>query len=47
MPNTGSDTAYQDVTAPLSLTAGTHVIRLAYPGNSMNIDWFETSLPPA
>ncbi len=47
VPNTGSDTAYQDVTAPLSLTAGTHVIRLAYQGNSMNIDWFETSLPPA
>ncbi|MEN6341890.1 MAG: carbohydrate-binding protein, partial [Methanospirillum sp.] len=43
VPNTGSDAAYQEVSAPLSLSAGTHVIRLTFQGNAQNIDWFETS----
>ncbi|HIH02608.1 MAG TPA: carbohydrate-binding protein, partial [Methanoregulaceae archaeon] len=41
VPNTGSSEAYQTVSAPLSLTAGTHVIRLTYLVSGQNIDWFE------
>ncbi len=43
VPNTGSSEAYQTVSAPLTLTAGTHVIRLTFQGNAQNVDWFETA----
>jgi parallel beta-helix repeat protein len=43
VPNTGSSSAFQEVTAPLSLTAGTHVIRLSFNNNYQNIDWFQTA----
>src|SRR5690606_36525955 len=41
VPNTGGYTAFTTVTAPLSLTAGTHVIRLTYINSGQNIDYFE------
>ena len=41
VPNTGSSAALTTVSAPLTLTAGTHVIRLTYVGSGQNIDWFE------
>ena len=43
VPNTGSYTTYTTVSAPLTLSAGTHVIRLTYlvGGFGENIDWFE------
>ena len=41
VPNTGSSEAFTTVSAPLSLTAGTHVLRLTYLGSGQNIDWFE------
>ena len=33
--------AFTTVSAPLSLSAGTHVIRLTYLAGGLNIDWFE------
>lgn len=43
VPITGSYSAYTTVSAPLGLTAGTHVIRLTYriSGYGQVIDWFE------
>ncbi len=41
VPNTGSYQTYQTVSAPLALTQGTHVIRLAYATGYTSIDWFE------
>ena len=46
VPNTGSYSAYQTVSAPLALTAGTHVIRLKYIGDGQNIDWFSVTGGP-
>ncbi len=43
VPNTGNFDTYQTVSSPLALTAGTHVIRLTYQGDGMNVDWFETA----
>ncbi len=42
VPNTGNYETFQEISAPLSLTQGTHVIRLTYQGDGMNVDWFET-----
>ena len=43
IPSTGSYNVYTTVSAPLSLSAGTHVIRLTYlvGGYGENVDWFE------
>ncbi|MEN6517369.1 MAG: carbohydrate-binding protein, partial [Methanospirillum sp.] len=41
VPITGSDTAYQTVTVPLALGAGTQTIRLTFSGPRQNLDWFE------
>lgn len=41
VPNTGSYEAFQTVSVPLQMTAGTHVVRLTYLGDGQNIDWFE------
>jgi hypothetical protein len=41
VPNTGSYQTYQTASAPLALTQGTHVIRLAYATGYTAIDWFE------
>ena len=41
VPLTGSDTAYQTVTVPLALGAGTQTIRLTFSGPRQNLDWFE------
>ncbi len=41
VPLTGSDTAYQTVTVPLALSAGTQTIRLTFSGPRQNLDWFE------
>jgi len=47
VPNTGSYTAYQTVSAPLSLPGGTHVIRLTFKGDGMNVDWFSVTGGPS
>lgn len=43
VPNTGSYSAYTTVSAPLVLTAGTHVLRLTYRAGEYGqvVDWFE------
>ena len=41
VPNTGNDPPYQNVSATLSLSAGTHVIRLTYFTGHLATDWFE------
>ena len=46
VPNTGSYDAFQTVSAPLTLTAGSHVIRLTYLGDGQNIDWFSVTGGP-
>jgi len=45
VPNTGSYSAYTTVSAPLVLTAGTHVLRLTYRAGEYGqvVDWFELS----
>ena len=43
VPNTGSSEVYQTVSAPLTLTAGSHVIRLTFQGNAQNLDWFSVA----
>ena len=40
-PNTGQYQNYQTVAAPLTLTQGSHVIRLTYITGFVSIDWFE------
>ncbi len=40
-PNTGKYQTYRTVSAPLTLTQGTHVIRLTYVTGFVAIDWFE------
>jgi hypothetical protein len=41
VPNTGSYNVYSTVSAPLTLSAGTHVIRLTYLNGGQSVDWFE------
>ncbi len=41
VPNTGGYETFDTASVPLSLTAGSHVIRLTYLGDGQNIDWFE------
>jgi parallel beta-helix repeat protein len=47
VPNTGSNTAFTTVSAPLTLAQGTHTIRLTFQGASQNIDWFSVTGGPA
>jgi hypothetical protein len=39
VPNTGSYTAFRTVEAPVSLSAGTHTLKLAFQGDGQNLDW--------
>ena len=43
VPNTGSTEIFTTTSAPLALSAGTHVVRLTYRGSGQNIDWFEVA----
>jgi PKD repeat protein len=39
VPNTGNDAAFQTVQVPVTLPAGQHRLKLAFPGNYANINW--------
>ena len=41
VPNTGSFATFQDVAVPVTLPAGTHVLRLTFAGDGQNLDWIE------
>lgn len=41
VPVTGKDYLYQTVTVPVTLAAGTQVIRLTFVGEKQNLDYFE------
>ncbi len=45
IPNTGSWQAWQTITAPVALSAGTHTLRLAIDNGGFNINWLEFSAP--
>ncbi len=39
VPNTGSYAAFQTVSLPVTLPAGTHTLKLTFQGDGQNIDW--------
>ena len=41
VPNTGSFATFRDVGVPVTLAAGTHILRLTFAGDGQNLDWFE------
>jgi hypothetical protein len=45
VPNTGSFRTFTTVQVPVTLTAGTHTLRLAFQGDGQNLDWI-AFVPP-
>ncbi len=43
VPNTGDYERFTTVQVPVALTAGTHVLKLAFSGDGQNINWIEFS----
>ena len=39
VPNTGSFEAWQPVSVPVTLAAGSHALKLAFTGDGQNLDW--------
>ncbi|WP_236610359.1 PKD domain-containing protein [Methanosphaerula palustris] len=39
VPNTGNDATFQTLQVPVTLPAGQHRLKLAFPGNYANINW--------
>jgi hypothetical protein len=41
VPNTGGFTTFTTITVPITLTAGTHTLRLTFSGDGQNLNWLE------
>ena len=41
VPNTGSFETFTTVTVPVTLTAGSHLLKLAFPGDGQNVNYLE------
>ena len=41
MPNTGGWTRFATVNVPVALTAGTHVLKLTFQGDGLNVNYLE------
>lgn len=41
IPNTGSFSTFRTVSVPVTLTAGTHTLKLTFSGDGQNLNWLE------